>query len=128
MSRGVRSDLNFFVFFCGLPAVKLFRRGLQSLKLLTGGPTTTSNYRSGPLTGAVRLLAKRICCQIGPFNAYLPERTSTVAVKTGPSKEKLLPKRALSDIHLPDRALTEAIRRALPKEIDAKAVPLATST
>ena len=62
-------------------------------------------------TGAMRPLAKRNCCQIGPFNAYLPERASTAVQlsKQAPSKEKFLPKRALRDIYLKERAPTEAV-------------------
>ena len=72
-----------FSFVCGLPAVKFSEEIWKAVNCWQGGPTTT-NYRSGPLTGTVRPLAKRNCYQIGPFNAYLPDRASTVAVKTGP--------------------------------------------
>ena len=69
--------------FCDLLALKLFRRGLESWKLLIMRAHNIKIPERAP-TGAMRPLAKRNCCQIGPFNAYLPEQVSTVAVKTCP--------------------------------------------
>ena len=79
MSRGARSDLNFFVFFCGLPAVKLFRRGLQSLKLLTRRahnnmklPERAPNW-SRETTCKKNMLPNRALHQIGPtYRSGLP--------------------------------------------------------
>ena len=39
----------------------------------------------------------------------MPDRVPTEAIKTGPSKEKLLPKWALSDVYLTERAPTEVL-------------------
>ena len=88
--------------FCDLLALKLFRRGLESWKLLTMWAHNIKIPERAP-TGAMRPLAKRNCCQIGSFNAYLPERVSTVAVKTGPFWREI-PAKAGPTRHLPKGA------------------------
>ena len=120
MSRGARSDLNFFVFF-GLPAVKLFRRGLQSLKLMTRWAHNIKLSERAPnwsreTTCKKNLLPNRALqrlptgaglycsCQDRP----LLKRNSCQSGPLATSICRIVPVLKLS-------------RRALPKEIDAKA-------
>ena len=77
---------DFFFIFCDLPAVKLFRRGPESWKMLTKRVHNNIQLPERAPTGAVRPLAKGNCCEIGPFNAYLPDCAPTEAIKTGPSR------------------------------------------
>ena len=52
---------------------------------------------------------KKLLLKRALSDIHLPGRAPTEAIKTGPSKEKLLPKRALSDIYLTERAATVAV-------------------
>ena len=129
--------------FCDLPAVKLFRRGLESWKLLTKRAHNNIQLPERAPTGAVTPLAKGNYCQIGPFqkkllskralsNIHLTERRAgpcwNCRCEDGPFQKKLLLKRALSNIHLPDRAPTEAIKTGPSKRNCCRSELLATST
>ena len=88
------------------------KRGPQQHATTGLGP----NNRSGPHWGSLsrgplkkELLPKRV------NNIQLLERAPTEAVKIGPSKKKLLLKRAHGNIQQPKRALLRLSRRVLPK-------------
>ena len=80
------------------------KRAVSDIYLTERAPTeTVPRCADGPFP-------KKLLLKLAFSDIHLPDRAHTEAIKTGPSKKKMLPQRALSDcvIYLTERAPTEA--------------------
>lgn len=105
--------------------------GLSKRNYYQTGSSTTSNYRGGPRPLpklSRRPLPKRNCCLSG--NTTKSNNRSGPLLKLlrrAPSNKKLLLKRTLKHIHLPERALRKLSKQILPKRNCCQTGPSTTS-